>query len=84
MQDTVTTTPKKATNVTLAPQMLARARELKINISEAAEQGLAAAISKRMSELWAQENRVALESSNAFVAANGLPLAKYSNILGLT
>lgn len=79
MEDTVATAPKKATNLTLDPHILARARELKINLSEAAEQGVAAAISKKMTELWARENQAALESSNAFVEKMGLPLAKYRN-----
>ncbi len=79
MDSTLAIAPRKATNVTLDPQTLARARELKINLSEAAEQGVVAAISKKMTELWVQENRAALESSNAYVEQMGIPLAKYRN-----
>ena len=79
MDSSVANAPRKATNVTIDPHLLAQARALKINLSEAAQQGVAAAISKRMTELWAHENRDALESSNAYVEKNGLPLARYRN-----
>jgi antitoxin CcdA len=79
MDSTLAIAPRKATNVTLDPQTLARARELKINLSEAAEQGVTAAISKKMAELWTRENHAALESSNVYVEKLGLPLAKYRN-----
>ena len=34
-------------------------------------------VSQRRAERWRAENRAALESSNAYVEANGLPLARY-------
>ena len=39
--------------------------------------GLARAVAERRAELWLAENRDALDSSNAYVEANGLPLARY-------
>lgn len=77
MENAVSNAPRKATNVTIDPHLLAQARALKINLSEAAQQGVVAAISQRMTELWAHENREALESSNAYVEKMGLPLAQY-------
>jgi antitoxin CcdA len=68
---------RKATNVTLGEALLAEAKSLNINISQAAEAGLARAVAERRAELWRAENRDALESSNAYVEANGLPLARY-------
>jgi antitoxin CcdA len=68
---------KRATNVSLNAQLLAEARALDVNISRAAEQGLARAIAEKRAALWLEENRAALESSNTFVEQNGLPLAKY-------
>jgi antitoxin CcdA len=35
------------------------------------------AIAERRAALWLEENRAALESSNAFVERNGLPLAQF-------
>ncbi len=71
--------PKRATNVSISAQLLAEARALDVNISRAAEAGLAQAIASRRAELWIAENRAALDSSNAYVEQNGLPLAAYRN-----
>ena len=70
-------TARKATNVTLGEALLAEAKSLNINISQAAEAGLARAVAERRAEMWLAENRGALDSSNAYVEANGLPLARY-------
>ncbi|QDX82036.1 post-segregation antitoxin CcdA [Denitratisoma sp. DHT3] len=71
------TAPKKATNVSLAESLLSEARELRINVSQAAEAGLARAVAEKRTELWLKENREAIESSNAFVEEHGLPLEKH-------
>ena len=68
---------KKPTNVSLAEALLTEAKELRINISQAAEAGLAKAVAEKRAELWIQENREAFESSNAYVEKHGLPLEKY-------
>lgn len=70
---------RKSTNVTLAVGVVAEARALGINVSQAAEVGIAAAVARRRQECWLAENQAALESSNAFVEKNGLPLAQYRN-----
>lgn len=63
-----------ATNVSLDRALVAEARELGVNISEASTNGLADAVAKARADLWIEENREALESSNAFVESRGLPL----------
>ena len=68
---------RKATNVSLGEALLAEAKALRINISQAAEAGVARAVAEKRAELWLQENREAIESSNAFVEKHGLPLARY-------
>ena len=70
-------TPKKATNLTLRSSLLAEARELKINISQAAEAGITKAIAEKRAAIWQKENKKAIESSNAYVEKHGLPLEKY-------
>jgi antitoxin CcdA len=69
--------PKKATNVSLTEALLIEAKALRINVSQAAESGLARAVSEKRAELWAQENKEAIESSNDFVEKHGLPLANH-------
>jgi antitoxin CcdA len=71
------TATKKATNVSLAEPLLAEAKELRINISQAAEAGVAKAVAEKRAELWIAENAKAFECWNAYVEENGLPLAKY-------
>ena len=68
---------KKATNVSLAEGLLAEAKELRINVSQAAEAGVAQAVAEKRAELWLKENAKAFECWNAYVEKNGLPLEKY-------
>lgn len=76
---TTTSASRKATNITIEAGLLARAKALKINISQASEEGLARAVAARQAELWLQENQAALGSSNAFVEQHGLPLNRFRN-----
>jgi antitoxin CcdA len=69
--------PRKATNLSLDPVLLAEARALGLNVSRAAEAGLAAAVRAARTEAWRRENAAALASSNAFAETHGLPLAPH-------
>ena len=71
-----TASPKKATNITLPESLLVEAKTLDINISKAAEIGVAQAVAERRAELWHQENQEAIASSNAFAEEHGLPLRR--------
>lgn len=73
----ISNTPRKPTNVSLPEALLSEAKALRINLSQAAEAGLVRAVAERRAEIWKNENRDALESSNRFVEQNGLPLARY-------
>lgn len=68
---------RKATNLSLPTDLIAEAKRLDINISQACEQGLHQAVSRVKSERWLEENKEALESSNAWVEKHGLPLARF-------
>ncbi|MDD5329601.1 MAG: type II toxin-antitoxin system CcdA family antitoxin [Sulfuricella sp.] len=72
-----TTGTKKATNVTLREALLAEAKTLHINISQAAEAGIARAVADKRAELWLAENQAAIASANAYVKQHGLPLAQH-------
>ena len=48
-----------------------------INVSRAAEAGLREAVRKAKAAEWQRENAEAIVSANAWVEANGLPLARY-------
>ncbi|MBA8841130.1 type II toxin-antitoxin system CcdA family antitoxin [Ochrobactrum sp. RH2CCR150] len=68
---------KRATNLSIDSELLAEARRHKINISRAAELGIAQAVAAAKATRWKEENRAAIQSSNAYVEANGLPLERY-------
>ena len=68
---------RKAANLSIDVDLLSEAKALSVNISRAAEAGIAEAVRKEKERRWKEENREALESWNAWVEENGLPLAKY-------
>jgi len=68
---------RKATNISLDPDLLGQARELEVNVSRAAEDGVRLAVKKAREARWLAENAEAIESSNRWVEEHGLPLAKY-------
>ena len=67
----------RPTNVTLDAALVEEAKALGVNISLASARGLEQAVKEARGKCWLEENIEALESSNAWVEANGLPLAKY-------
>ncbi len=70
---------RRATSVSLDEALLAGAKPLRINVSQAAEAGVGSAVAEKRAELWLERNREALESSNAYVEQHGLPLAGHRN-----
>lgn len=70
---------RRSTNVTLTVALVDEAKALGVNLSQAAEVGVADAVARKRAEVWLAENREALESSNAYVEAQGLPLARHRN-----
>ena len=68
---------RKDINVTLDAVLLAEAKALCINVSQAEKAGVPQAVATKREELWLTANREALESSNAYVEQNGLPLVHH-------
>jgi antitoxin CcdA len=68
---------RKATNLSLSAEVLDDAKAMKINISRAAEKGIAEEIRKERERIWKLENAEAFRSSNEYVEKHGLPLAKF-------
>jgi antitoxin CcdA len=61
--------------IAIDPALLAEAERLSVDVARAAAKGIADAVELARSTQWREENRDALESSNAYVEKNGLPLA---------
>ena len=68
---------RRPTNVTLPETLLKDARELKINLSQAAERGVAAEVKAEKERRWPEENRAAMGSYNDYIEEHGLLLAEY-------
>lgn len=70
------TQSRKATNLTIDSSLLSSAKELGINLSQAAEAGIRNEIAEAQARRWKLENKQALASSNEYVQKHGLPLEK--------
>ncbi|TIS95116.1 MAG: post-segregation antitoxin CcdA [Mesorhizobium sp.] len=77
MRHSIPKSQRKSVNTSIDSKLIEEAKALGINMSRAAERGIAKAISDEKSRRWLLENREAIESSNEYVRRNGLPLAKY-------
>ncbi|MCF6125582.1 post-segregation antitoxin CcdA [Mesorhizobium sp. M7A.T.Ca.TU.009.01.3.2] len=68
---------RQSVNTSIDSRLISDAKALGINISRAAEEGIAKAISAEKTRRWQEENKEAIDSSNEYVRRNGLPLAKH-------
>lgn len=68
---------RKAANLSLDSDLLTQARELDINLSRAAEEGIAKAVKTERERRWLEENAEAIRAENEYIEKHGLPLAKY-------
>ena len=68
---------RKSANLSLDSDLVSQARDLKINLSRAAEDGIKLAVKAERERLWRLENAEAIAASNKYVEEHGLPLAKY-------
>ena len=66
------TTPKKATNLSVNKELLDEARRLNINLSATLEQALTEKVRQERRKQWLQNNREAIEACNALAEQNGL------------
>ena len=64
--------PKKATNLSVNEDLLAKARKLNINLSATLEEALHDALRKRQREQWLAENKDAMAAYNAHVEKHGV------------
>ncbi len=71
------TDARRATNVTLPETLVAQAKDLKVNISQACEAGLAAQVKTAREKKWLEENREAIAYWNERMEQEGLLLSEY-------
>ncbi|WJH38144.1 type II toxin-antitoxin system CcdA family antitoxin (plasmid) [Aliirhizobium terrae] len=68
---------RKAANLSLDSELLSQARDLDINLSRAAEDGIAKAVKAERERRWLEENSEAIRAYNDYIEKNGLPLDEY-------
>lgn len=68
---------RKAANLSIDAGLLAEAKSLSVNVSRAAEAGIAEAVRKEKERVWKEENREAIEGWNRYFEENGLPFSEY-------
>ena len=71
------TQPRKPTNLSLDADLLTEAKDLNVNLSRAAEDGVRRALASAKAAQWRAENAAALQSSNAYVEDHGVPLDRH-------
>ncbi len=64
-------------SIAVDERLLQEARDLKLDLSRAATDGIARAVKAEKERLWKIENAEAIKASNDYVEKHGLPLAKY-------
>jgi antitoxin CcdA len=70
----MTETLRRATSLTLDRSLVDEAKSLGVNLSRAAEAGVADAVKKAHIARWQAENAKGIAASNAYVKEHGLPL----------
>ena len=68
---------KKAINVSIDPELAADAREAGVNVSGVLDRALRTELKAHREAKWREENREAIEASNAELQRNGLWCDKY-------
>lgn len=69
---------RRSTTVTLDSDLIDQARSMDINLSHAAESGIARAVAgEKAAKRFAEEYADVIKSNNEYVAKHGLPLRKY-------
>lgn len=64
--------PKRPANLSINADLLAKARDLKINLSATLEQALVEVLRQRQREQWLAENQAAIDAYNQQVETEGV------------
>ena len=73
MRRTNSDTIRQPANLSIDSRLMKEAKALNVNVSRAAEAGIAEAVAAERSRLWKMENRAALEAWNAYFERHGAP-----------
>lgn len=68
---------RRAANLSIDGELMDEAKAMKINLSRAAEVGIARAVAAEKARRWSEENADVVRGTNEYIARHGLPLQKY-------
>ena len=68
---------RQPANLSIDARLMKDAKGLDVNISRAAEAGIAEAVAAEKARLWKIENRAAIEAWNAYIDQHGIPLEEF-------
>jgi antitoxin CcdA len=68
---TLATRVRRPTNVTLPVELVAEAKTLQVNVSQACESGLARAVMGARRLRWLEDNKGAIEAHNVMIERDG-------------
>ena len=68
---------RRPANLSLDEELIREARSMQINLSRAAEDGIARAVAAEKARRWADENADVIRSTNDYIKKHGLPLQHY-------
>ncbi|TPN18302.1 post-segregation antitoxin CcdA [Mesorhizobium sp. B2-3-3] len=71
---------RQPANLSIDSNLMREAKGLDVNVSRAAEAGIAEAVAAEKTRLWKLENRATIDAWNDYVEKNGIPLEEYRQI----
>jgi antitoxin CcdA len=77
MRKIATNANRQPANLSIDSQLMAEAKGLNVNVSRAAEAGIAEAVAAEKTRLWKLENRATMDAWNDYVDKHGIPLAEH-------
>lgn len=64
--------PKKAVNLSIDADLLARAKAQRVNLSSLLEEALSARVRMEQERCWRQENKAAIDAANRFAEESSI------------
>jgi len=68
---------RQPANLSIDSQLMKEAKGLNVNVSRAAEAGIAEAVAAEKTRLWKLENRATMDAWNDYVETHGVPLKEH-------
>jgi antitoxin CcdA len=71
---------RQPANLSIDSNLMKEAKGLDVNVSRAAEAGIAEAVAAEKTRLWKLENRATIEAWNNYIEKQGIPLEEYRQV----